>query len=126
MNWIIITGNLCGEIESHTTKSGLHNCTFRVAVQRQFKNADGERETDFLTCVAWRQSADYLCKYAHKGDRVAVAGRLQTRNYEAQDGSKRSVCEIVAESVELMPKGAKKPSGGEGEFTEVDDPELPF
>lgn len=127
MNFIIITGNLTADPEIRTTQSGLSCATFRVAVPRRFVNKQtNERETDFLSCVAWRQNAEFLGKYAHKGDRVSVAGSLQVRSYDAQDGSKRYVTEIMADSVELTQKGEKKAQSAPEGFTEVQDEQMPF
>ena len=134
MNKAIIIGNLCNDPEAFTTQSGLSRSTFRVAVQRQFKNSDGKRDADFLTVVAWRQTADFCNKYLAKGRKVAVEGSIQTRSYDAQDGTKRFVTEIIASSVEAMDSpnsdpGPTPPPSREdnpNEFTEVDDDELPF
>lgn len=125
MNSVIITGNIATDIEYRTTQTGIANATFRVAVKRRFANKDGKHEADFLNVVAWRQNADFLHQYAHKGDRCAVMGSIQTRSYDAQDGSKRTVTEIIADSVEVTRKGEKPASAPEG-FTEVDDDNLPF
>lgn len=131
-------GNLAADPEAHTTQSGISRSTFRVAVQRKYKNADGRREADFLTVVAWRQTADFCNQYLTKGRRVAVEGSIQTRSYDAQDGSKRYVTEIIADSVEALggrdeggakDEGQKQdeaPPGGTEDFTEVEDDELPF
>ena len=131
MNKVIIIGNLCGDPEAHTTQSGVSRSTFRVAVTRPHKRD----ETDFLTVVAWRQSADYCNKYLKKGNRVAVEGSVQTRSYDAQDGSKRYVTEIIADSVEGLTRadngaqgdsGARRASAPNNDFTEVVDDDLPF
>lgn len=140
MNKIIIIGNLASDPEAHTSQSGIARSTFRVAVQRRFANRQGVREADFLTVVAWRQTAEFCNKYLRKGRKVAVEGSVQVRSYDAQDGSKRYVTEIVADSVEAVsPKGegdslsqAKPDSSlgegayGGGGFQEVVDDELPF
>lgn len=123
MNQAIITGNLATDIETRTTNSGVTCATFRVAVQRPHSK---DKTADFLPVVAWRQSAEFLAKYASKGDRVTVAGSIQTRSYDAQDGSKRYVTEIVADSVELTRKGDRKPSSGPEGFVEMPDEEIPF
>ena len=138
MNKVFITGNVVNEPEAYTTQNGISRSTFRVAVQRKFTNAQGQHDADFLTVVTWRQSADFCNKYLHKGSKVAVEGSIQTRSYDAQDGSKRWVTEIVAEYVESMgrregngeqpagsPQQAEQPKGGNG-FQEVEDEELPF
>ena len=104
-----------------------------MAVQRQYKDKDGNRTADFLPVVTWRQTADYCNKYLKKGSRVAVEGSIQKRSYQAQDGSNRYVTEIIADHVE----GLGSPNAQQGgqpaqeqpdpsQFTEVDDDELPF
>ena len=128
MNKVIIIGNLVADPEAHTTQSGVSRSTFRVAVTRPHKRD----ETDFLTVVAWRQSADYCNQYLKKGNKVAVEGSVQTRSYDAQDGSKRWVTEIIADSVEGLTRadngaqGAPKQKPAQNDFQEVDDSELPF
>ena len=129
MNKIIIIGNVCAKPEAFTTQNGISRSTFKVAVQRKFKNADGNYDADFLTVVAWRQTADFCNKYLDKGRKVAVEGSIQTRSYTAQDGSKRYATEIIAESVEAVggrQEAAEKPVEAKEQFTEVDDDELPW
>lgn len=115
---------------ARTTQSGISCSTFDVAVQRRFKGQDGKREADFLTVVAWRQTADYCNKYLTKGSKVLVEGSIQTRSYDAQDGSKRHVTEIIADSVESIGRRREdgaQPTQDNGGFVEVqDDSELPF
>lgn len=143
MNKAILIGNLANDPESRTTASGIAQCTFRLAVQRRFANQQGVREADFLTIVCWRQTAELCARYLSKGRKVAVEGSIQTRSYDAQDGTKRYVTEIVADNVEFLgsrdegsrggfdapaapapaPRQAAPAAGG---FTEVDDDELPF
>jgi len=129
----MITGNIAREPEARTTQSGVSTSTFTVAVQRRFKNADGKHDADFLTVVAWRQTADFCNRYLSKGRKVAVTGTLQTRSYTAQDGSKRYVTEIIADHVETLDKREERreeqPAQEQpdpNKFTEVDDDELPF
>ena len=133
MNKVILIGNLAADPESRTTQSGIAQCTLRLAVQRRFANQQtGQRETDFFTVVCWRQTAEFAARYLSKGRKVAVEGSLQTRSYDAQDGSKRYVTEVVANSVEFCdskPEGAQKPTvqlQSQDKFLEVDDSELPF
>ena len=113
-----------------------------MAVQRRFANQQGVREADFLQIVCWRQTAELCARYLSKGRRVAVEGSIQTRSYDAQDGTKRYVTEIVAENVEFLssreegqrggydapaaPAPRMQAPAGNGGFTEVDDDELPF
>ena len=142
MNKVILIGNLAADHESRTTQSGISQCTLRLAVQRRFANQQGVREADFFNVVCWRQTADFAARYLSKGRRVAVEGSIQNRSYDAQDGSKRYVTEIIADNVEFCdsrPDGARprnrqsaaasRAAGGYGQqnsggFTEVDDDEL--
>lgn len=124
MNKVILIGNLTKDPEAHTTQGGITRSTFTVAVQRRFANAQGVREADFLTVVAWRQTADFCNKYLSKGRKVAVEGSIQTRSYDAQDGSKRWVTEIIADHVEAL--GGKEEKPEKGGFVEVQDEKLPW
>ena len=102
MNKAILIGNLASDVESRTTSSGIPTCTFRVATQRRVANKDGVREADFHTIVCWRGLAENCARYLIKGNKVAVEGQIQNRSYDAQDGSKRYVTEIVADNVEFL------------------------
>ena len=143
MNKVILIGNLAADPESRTTQSGVAQCTLRLAVQRRFANQQGVREADFFTVVCWRQTAEFCSRYLSKGRKIAVEGSLQTRSYDAQDGSKRYVTEVIADNVEFCdsrPEGGRprtdnpppvqEPPAGygmnNGGFTEIDDDELPF
>ena len=142
MNKVILIGRLTADPEGSVTQSGISKSTFTLAVDRRFKNANGDKQTDFPRIVCWRQTADFVNKYIRKGRKVGIVGELQTRTYDAQDGSKRYVTEVLAVEVEALdsPKRNDNGSGGadpgptppaEGSmeaqgFTEVDDEELPF
>lgn len=131
MNSINIIGNVCNTPEAHTTQSGISRSTFRVAVQRRFRNAQGEREADFFTVVAWRKTADFCNHYLDKGMKVAVEGAMQCRQYDAQDGSKRTVWELIAENVESLERASEgrreaTTAPGQDDFVEVEDDDLPF
>jgi single-strand DNA-binding protein len=135
MNQVILIGNLAADPESRTTQSGIACCTFRLAVNRRYKGADGQRETDFINCVAWRQCAELCSKYLAKGRKVGVTGSLQTRTYQAQDGSKRYATEVVVEQVEFLTarnesaETPSTPSEVTQQFTPIEDSEesgLPF
>lgn len=113
-----------------TTQSGITVCTFTVAVQRRYKDADGERQADFIPVVAWRQLGDICGKYLAKGRKVAVSGAIQVRTYEANDGSKRYVTEIVADDVMFLSQkmdGSTTPATPDADgFTDIEDEDLPF
>lgn len=130
MNKVILIGNIASDIEHRTTQSGISNATFRIAVQRRYRNQDGQREADFLPVVCWRQTADFVSKYLQKGSKIALEGMVQTRSYDAQDGSKRYVTEIIADHVEGVggredrTQKAEAPAPGYVDVT--DESELPF
>lgn len=152
MNKVFLIGNLTRDPEIRSTQSGVAVCNFSIAVNRRFRNPQtGQQETDFLNIVAWRQLAELCSKYLAKGRKVAVAGSIQTRTYEAKDGSKRTAWDIVADEVEFLTTqnqqsstqsapgayttAASKDSGtiyapqqhnDFGGYTQVDDEELPF
>ena len=98
MNKVQLVGRLTRDPELRTTGNGVSVCSFTVAVNRRFRNAQGEYEADFINCVAWRQSAELLAKYFAKGRMVGLVGSIQTRNYE-KDGQRVYVTEVVADEV---------------------------
>ena len=102
MNKVILIGRLARDPEMRTTPSGVATTSFTIAVQRNYANAQGDREADFISCVAWRKQAENIAKYCSKGSQVAVDGRIQTRNYDAQDGTKRYVTEVIADNVSFL------------------------
>lgn len=132
MNKICIIGNLCGDPEVRTTQTGAKVANFRVAVRRKYRNANGQHDSDFFTVVAWRQSAEFAEKYLSKGRKVSAVGQMQSRQYDAQDGSKRTVWELIADELEGLDKATERPTEATGTneaegFAEVDpDSELPF
>jgi single-strand DNA-binding protein len=146
MNHVTLIGRLAADPEARTTQSGISQCSFRLAVPRRFANQQGVREADFLNIVAWRGTADFCARYFRKGMRVGVEGSLQTRSWQAQDGSKRYAVEVIADNVEFCESregggGAnavpaaqplkvqqmdmRAAIAGDG-FTEVQDDDLPF
>lgn len=129
LNHIVIMGRLGKDPELRRTQSGVAVATFNVAVDRDFKDkATGQRATDWITCVAWRSTAEFVEKYFSKGSQVLVAGRLQMRDWTDKDGNKRISAEVQAENVYFA--GAKT-EGGQKELPEFevmddDDTDLPF
>ncbi len=111
LNRVILIGHLANDPELKYTPSGIAVSTFRVAVSRPFTNAQGEREADFIDIVAWRQTAEFAANYLGKGRLVAVEGRLQVRSYQAQDGSRRRVAEVVCDNLKALNRPKE---GGEG------------
>lgn len=128
LNRIVLIGRLVKDPELRYSTSGKAVATFTLAVDRPFKNAQGERETDFINIVVWGAQAENSANYLAKGKMAAVDGRLQIRSYDGQDGQRRWVTEVVAQDVRfLSPK-----SGGDQNYnnigTEVDfsDDDIPF
>ena len=122
MNKIIISGNLTKAPDTRMTNNGTAVTTFTVAVKRPYK----KDETDFIPVVAWRTTAENCGKYLNKGSKVGVCGSVQTRNYEAKDGSKKYITEIVADEVEFL-DSKKEDKADISDFAEtIDDSDLPF
>ncbi|HZK34883.1 MAG TPA: single-stranded DNA-binding protein [Bacillota bacterium] len=127
LNKVILIGRTTKQAEARHTQSGTSVTTFTLAVERNFKNQQGEKEADFIPIVTWRGLADTCAKYLAKGRLTAVSGRMQVRTYEGRDGQKRYVTEVVADEVQFLEWGEKKEA--ELNFTPVeieDDGELPF
>lgn len=121
MNKIVIIGNLCKNIELRYTTSNIPVLQNTVAVKNDFKNADGEYDSEFINIVVWRQTAEFLNNYAAKGSKVLVEGRLTTRSYDKQDGTKGYVTEVVAEKVELLDAKKKENATNENEDASVQE-----
>ncbi len=135
MNKVILIGNLAKDPEITTTNSGVSVCRFSLAVQRRFANADNGPQADFFNIVVWRGQAENCHKFLKKGSKCSVVGRIQNSSYEASDGTKRYVSEIVAEEVEFL--SSRNSDGGEAikasseksetaELEPIDDDSLPF
>lgn len=138
LNNAVIMGRLVADPELRTTESGVSVTSFTVAVDRRFANKDEEKQADFIDVVAWRQTADFVCKYFRKGSMIAVQGSIQTRTYEDKDGNKRKAVEIVADNVSFC--GSKSDSAKTDNDTNptastpvttnlnavIDDEETPF
>ena len=98
LNFIAVTGRLVKDPELRATQGGTQVASFTIACERDIKNGEGKRETDFFDCVAWRTTAEFVSKTFHKGDGVSVTGRLQTRSYTDRDNNKRRATEIVVQN----------------------------
>lgn len=134
INSVVIMGRLTYEPELRATPSGVSVVRFQVAVDRSYQKAGEERKTDFIDCTAWRQTAEFVCKYFHKGSMIAVEGSLQTDNYTDKNGEKRKSVQLVASQASFC--GSKAESGAhtagnapapDAEFEPIDDDDdLPF
>lgn len=114
INSVVLVGRLTKDPDLRYTPAGNAVVAFTVAVSRKFTNQQGDRETDFISCVAWRSQAENIANYLKKGSLIGVEGRLQTRTYENTEGKRVYVTEVLAESVQFLePKGSR--SGGDGQ-----------
>jgi len=102
INVTVLTGRLTRDPELKYTNSGVAVATFNLAVNRPFKNQDGDREADFINCVIWRKAAENFANFTRKGSLVGVTGRIQTRNYENQQGQRVYVTEVIVENFSLL------------------------
>lgn len=109
-NKAILVGRITADPELKQTQSGIFICNFSVAVDRRFTARDAERKADFINVVAWRERAEFVSKYFHKGDPIGVEGSIQTRNYEDKTGAKRTAVEVVADNVFFV--GSKNSGSG--------------
>lgn len=133
-NLAILTGRLTNQPELKTTPSGVSVTTFSIAVDRPYQK-DKEKEADFITVVAWRQTADFICKYFTKGSRIGIEGTIQTRRFQDKNGNNRTSFEVVANNVHFIDSVKKEHDPLTeveeklNEFTEIgeiNDADLPF
>ena len=115
-NKVILIGNMVADPELKQTQGGLSVCSFSIAVNRRFK-AEGQQECDFITVVAWRQTAEFVCRYFKKGQPILVCGQLQTRNWTDSKGEKRYATEVVADEVAFVESRAN--ADGQNKPTEA-------
>lgn len=115
LNFSVIQGRLTRDVEVHRTGSGISVANFTVAVDRDVKGQDGNKETDFFDCVAWRQTADFVSKYFHKGSQIIVAGKMQSRKWTDKNGQNRTSWELVADNVYFC--GSKQDNAQQGSYS---------
>ena len=133
LNKIDIMGRLTRDPELRSTGSGVAVASFTVAVDRDFGN-NGEKETDFIDCVAWRQTGEFVSKYFAKGSMIVVSGRLQIRSWTDKDGNKRRTAEVVADNCyfgeskkdDIAPSGGYQAPAQDFARLDDDDAQLPF
>lgn len=141
MNKVILMGRLVRDPEVKETGAGVAMCSFCVACDRRYQKKGEEKQADFITCVAWRQTAEFVAKHFAKGHRICIEGAIQTRSWTDDKGERRFSTEVAVEHVEFaQDKGAVQernnapapyeqgnmPSGDVGGFMPVEDEELPF
>lgn len=111
INNVVLVGRTTKDPELRYTPNNVAVATFSLAVNRNFKDANGERETDFINCVIWRQPAENLANWAKKGALIGITGRIQTRSYENQQGQRVYVTEVVAENFQMLESRAVREGG---------------
>lgn len=131
MNKITLIGNLTHDVEVRSTPNGITVASFTIAVDRRFKDAKGEKKTDYYRILAWRQLGETCAKFLSKGRKVAVIGELQARTYEVKDGTTRMSLDVQADEVEFLSAKDKgeahdEPSVDTSGFTDVDASDVPF
>lgn len=115
MNKVVLVGRLARDPELRTTQSGTAVVSFTVACDRRFTRQGEERQADFINCVAWNKTAEFISRYFTKGMRIALDGRIQTRSYDDQNGNKRYITEVVAEDVEFAQSKTENGGGYQAE-----------
>ena len=135
MNKVILIGRVTKDIELKTTPSGKSIASFTLAVNRDYKNAESKYDADFINCVAFGMQAETISKFVRKGDRFGVEGKISTRNYEKQDGSKVYITEINVSGFEFLESKKDKPTAdiehsgysvNPNDFEEITDEDIPF
>ncbi|MFI3330125.1 MAG: single-stranded DNA-binding protein [bacterium] len=143
VNKVVLVGRITKDVELKTTQSGINNCKFTIAVNRQFKNSNGVREADFISCVAWKNQAEFLNNYVRKGNQISVVGKIQTSSYTDDNNNVRYTTDVVVESVSnLEPRADNQNSnyqngntnnnaqsnnvGNQPQSYDIDDDDLPF
>ena len=122
LNHIVIMGRLTRDPELRSTQSGVSVASFTVAVDRDFGGRDGgERQTDFIDCVAWRQTGEFVSRYFHKGSMIVVSGRLQSRKWQDREGNNRTSWEITADNVYFGESRASANNSSGGNFSRDDN-----
>ena len=125
LNNVSLVGRTTRDVELRYTPSNVAVATFTLAVNRNFKSENGERETDFINCVMWRQQAENLANWAKKGALIGITGRIQTRSYDNQQGQRVYVTEVVAEQFQLLEsKGQQGNQGQQRQQTQQQEPDF--
>lgn len=112
MNKVILLGRLTRDPEMKNTTTGKAVTRFSLAVDRRFKNKDGQKEADFINIVVWGKQAEFAAQYLTKGSQISLSGRLEARSYDAQDGQRRYITEVVADEINFVSSGQKSASAG--------------
>ncbi|MGN0475953.1 MAG: single-stranded DNA-binding protein [Ruminococcus sp.] len=119
LNRVILMGRITADLELKTTASGISVTSFTIAVDRNYVKQGEQRQTDFINIVCWRQQAEFVCRYFGKGSMIAVEGQLQTRTYQAKDGTNRYVTEVVADNISFTGERRDQSNSGYNSYAPV-------
>lgn len=125
INRVVLAGRPTRDLELRNTKSGANVCSFTLAVDRNFKNKNGERKADFISCIAWKKTAEVMSKYVKKGSVIGVDGSIQTRSYDNRDGQRVYVTEVVVENFSFLsdpPKNGQVSKNNQSSSNQNNDP----
>jgi single-strand DNA-binding protein len=117
LNRVVLIGRVTQDLEVRQTQNGVACLQFTMAVERNFKNANGEYDTDFISCVAWRDVCEFIAKWFSKGRMIAVEGQLRSRTYEDKNGSKHYITEVYVDSASFTGEKSQQNSGNFGGFS---------
>ena len=124
INNVVLVGRMTRDAELRMTQSNTAVASFTLAVNRNFKSQNGEREADFINCIIWRQQAENLANWAKKGALIGITGHIQTRNYEYQQGQRVYVTEVVAENFQILE--SRNQQNNNSNPMDISDDDLPF
>ncbi|MCI5599161.1 MAG: single-stranded DNA-binding protein [Ruminococcus sp.] len=119
LNRVILMGRITQDLELKTTASGISVTSFSIAVDRNYVKQGEQRQTDFINIVCWRQQAEFVCRYFGKGSMIAIEGQLQSRTYQAKDGTNRYVTEVVADNVSFTGERRDQNNNGYGNYNQA-------
>jgi single-strand DNA-binding protein len=123
-NLVVLSGRLTADPELKTTPNGVSVCSFSIAVDRRYKQGE-ERQADFINIVAWRGTAEHICKYFHKGSMIGIEGSIQTRKYQDKDGNNRTAFEVIANNVQFIESKRSEGNGEGNSLPTIENDPLP-
>ena len=118
MNKVILMGRLTKDIEMRQTPNGVSLARFSIAVTRRFKNSNGEYDADFINCIAWRKTGEFIARYFQKGSMIAIVGSIQTRSWDGNDGKKQYATEVIVDEAYFTGSKSENSTGGNTDFSD--------
>ena len=118
MNKVILMGRLTKDVEMRQTPNGVSLARFSIAVTRRFKNSNGEYDADFINCVAWRQTGEFIARYFQRGSMIAIVGSIQTRSWDGNDGKKQYATEVIVDEAYFTGSKSESSTGGNTDLSD--------